>query len=82
MSDENENGSVKYPECVVQLTGVDGNSVTIFMAVRKGLIKYLTQEEDWERENAILEADAFVKEATSGGPGDVLATAFRWVNIV
>lgn len=81
MPNENQD-QVKYPECVVQLSGVSGNSVAIFRTVRKGIIKYLTDEKGWSREDAVREGDAFQEEATSGGPDDVTATCFRWVNII
>lgn len=79
MSEENK---VKYPECVVQLSGVNSNAVSIFRTVRKGIIKHLTEEKDWSREDAIREGDAFQKEAISGDYDNVMATVFRWVNVV
>lgn len=82
MPDENEGQSVKYPECTVQLTGEDGNAVAIFRAVRKGLIKHLTEEKGWSREDAIREGDAFQKEATSGDHQHVWNTTYRWVTVV
>lgn len=76
-----EESSVKYPQCTVELTGVDRNAVAIFRKVRKELINHLV-EQGWDRANAVKEGDAFQEEATSGDYDNVLATCFHWVNVV
>lgn len=78
MSDNEAN--VKYPECTVRLTGVDGNAVMVFGKVRKELIKYLV-EEGWDRQDAAKEGDAFQTEATSRDYDHVLITCHRWVTV-
>lgn len=72
---------VKYPECEVELTGVDANAVAIFRTVRKALIRHL-EAQGWDYQEAVKEGDAFQDEATSGDYDNVLATCHRWVSIV
>lgn len=76
----NETG-VKYPECTVELTGVDANAVAIFRKVRKELIRHL-EAQGWAHGDAVKEGDAFQDEATSGDYDNVLATCHRWVNVI
>lgn len=71
----------KYPECTVELSGVDGNAVAIFRKVRKELIAHLVAQ-GWDRGEAVKEGDAFQAEATSGDYDNVLSTCHRWVNVV
>jgi hypothetical protein len=78
---DNQTG-VKYPECEVELTGVDGNAVAIFRKVRKGLIRHLIDVEGWDRTKAEKEGDAFQTEATSGDYDHVLITCHRWVTVL
>jgi hypothetical protein len=72
---------VKYPECEVELSGVNGNAVIIFMKVRKELIKHL-EAKGWGREDAVKEGDAFRTEAASGDYDHVLITCHRWVTVL
>ncbi|MCP9209572.1 hypothetical protein [Streptomyces cucumeris] len=72
---------VKYPDCTVELMGVDGNSVAIFMKVARELKKYLTNEKGWSPQDAEREAEEFKCEATSGDYDNVLITCHRWVNV-
>jgi hypothetical protein len=64
------------------LDEIDGNAVIIFRKVRKELIKYLTEEQGWSREEAVKEGDAFQAEAISGDYEDMLATCRRWVDVI
>lgn len=73
--------AVKYPECEVQLVGVDENAVAIFRKVRKELIRYLVDEKGMARADATQEGDAFQAEATSGDYNNMFATCERWVTI-
>lgn len=72
---------VKYPECEVELMGVDANAVAILRKVRKELIRHL-EAQGWSREDAVKEGDAFQTEATSGDYDHVLITCQRWVSVV
>lgn len=71
----------KYPDCTVELLGVDANAVSIFRKVRKELIRYLVDTEGWDRAEATKEGDAFQEEAISGDYEHVLITCHRWVNV-
>jgi hypothetical protein len=61
----------KYP-ITVQLTGNDGNAMTIMSNVGRALMR-----------NGVLkeEVDAFYQEAMSGDYDDLLQTAMRWVEV-
>ena len=61
----------KYP-IKVQLTGNDGNAMTIMSNVGRALIR-----------NGVLkeEVDAFYQEAMAGDYDDLLQTAMRWVEV-
>lgn len=61
----------KYP-IKVQLTGNDGNAMTIMSNVGRALMR-----------NGVLkeEVDAFYQEAMSGDYDDLLQTAMRWVEV-
>lgn len=71
---------VRYPECEVELSGVDGNAIVIFRTVRKALIKHL-EAQGWDHRAAVREGDAFQAEATSGDYDHVLDTCHRWVTV-
>lgn len=73
--------TAKYPECTVELVGVDGNAVAIFRKVRKELIRYL-EAQGWDHGDAVKEGDAFQGEAISGDYNHVFTTCYRWVNVV
>lgn len=61
----------KYP-IKVQLTGNDGNAMTIMSNVGRALMR-----------NGVLkeEVDAFYQEAMAGTYEDLLLTAMRWVEV-
>jgi hypothetical protein len=63
---------VKYPEIVVQLTGTDGNAMSIIGRVTTSLRKGGVGND---------EINAFATEAMSGDYDNVLATAMRWVDV-
>lgn len=71
----------KYPDCIVELSGSDGNAVAIFRTARRELINHLVRE-GWHRQDAVKEGDAFQAEATSGDYGHVLITCHRWVTVI
>lgn len=62
----------KYPDIEVQLTGRDGNAMSIMAAVAAGL----------RRNGHGDEIDEFMGEAMSGDYDNVIATAGRWVSIL
>lgn len=61
----------KYPELAVQLTGRDGNAMSIMATVAAAL----------RRNGHAEEVEAFMEEAMSGDYDNVIATAMRWVNV-
>lgn len=62
----------KYPDVHVQLTGKDGNAMSIMARVRQAMRRAGISFEEQE---------AFVEEATSGDYDNVLITAMRWVDV-
>lgn len=62
----------KYPDVEVQLSGEDGNAMSIIVRVRKALRRADVPTE---------EIEAFSKEAMSGDYDNVLQTAMKWVNV-
>jgi hypothetical protein len=62
----------KYPEITVDLSEVDGNAMSIIVAVGKALRRSGVDQ---------AEIDEFRREATSGDYDNVLATAMAWVNV-
>jgi hypothetical protein len=73
--------TVKYPGCVVQLTGTDGHAVLVFRRVRRELINYLVDTEGMPRAEATAKGEEFQAEATSGDYDNVLMTCHRWVTV-
>lgn len=70
----------RYPKCEVTLLNTSSNSFSIIGKVRRGLERHLRSEGKTPEEiDAVLKE--FRDEATSGGPDDVLTTAFRWVEV-
>ena len=62
----------KYPNIHVQLTGRDGNAMSIIGSVTRGLRKGGIGND---------EIKEFVSEAMSGDYDNVIATAMRWVDV-
>lgn len=73
--------TVRYPDCVVQLSGTDGNAVLVFRKVRKELIRHL-RDGGMDRAEATAIGDEFQEEATAGDYDNVLITCHRWVTVV
>lgn len=63
---------IKYPDVVVQLTGEDGNALSVVAAVATALRRAGVPGE---------EINEFRREALSGDYDNVLATALRWVEV-
>ena len=61
----------KYPEIEVELSGRDGNAMSIMAAVTKAL----------RRNGHADEVNEFMEEAMSGDYDNVIQTAGRWVSI-
>ena len=61
----------KYPDIRVQLTGNDGNAMSIMARVTKAMRRAGVPKE---------KRDEFIEEATSGDYNDLLATAMRWID--
>lgn len=63
----------KYPDIEVALSGTDGNAMSIIGKVSRALRRAGVDSETRKE---------FTDEATSGDYDNVLATAFRWVDVV
>lgn len=61
----------KYPEIEVQLTGTDGNAMSIMAKVGAAL----------RRGGHPGEVNQFMEEAMSGDYDNVLSTCMRWVSV-
>ena len=66
------NNGILFPDVKVQLTGTDGNALSIVARVRRALEGNGVHDDECER---------FVREALSGDYDKVLATACKWVNV-
>lgn len=73
--------TVRYPDCVVQLGGTDGNAVLVFRKVRKELIRHL-RDGGMDHAEATAIGDEFQEEATAGDYDNVLITCHRWITVV
>jgi len=63
---------VKYPEIEVELSGIDGNAMSIMGATTKALRRGGVPKEEQE---------LYFKEATSGDYDNVISTTMKWVSI-
>lgn len=63
----------RYPEIEVQLVGTDGNAFAVLGNVRRALARGGVPKE---------EQDEFMAEAMSGDYDHLLATVFRWVEVM
>ena len=63
---------VKYPDVVVELTGIDGNAFSIMGATQKAMRRAGIPKE---------ECDQYFTEATSGNYDDLISTTMKWVSI-
>ena len=66
------NTDPKYPDVTVQLTGEDGNAMSIIGRVSRALSRAGVSPEEEKR---------FQTEAMSGDYDNVLATAMKWVDV-
>jgi len=69
----------KYPEIEVQLTGEDGNAMSIVANVAKAMRRALDEED--ERIVTADEIAEFRREALSGDYDHVLQTVMAWVEV-
>jgi len=70
-----------YPDCVVQLTGVDGNAFNVLGTVKRSLTAYLSLYDYRSTDMRQAIVDAFVCEATAGDYNHLLRTCMAWVTI-
>ena len=63
---------VRYPDVFVQLTGLDGNAVSIMGRVVDALKKADVSQE---------EIDEYYAQSTSGDYDNLLRTAAEWVSV-
>lgn len=63
--------SVKFPDVHVQLSGIDGNAMSIMATVARGL----------RHAGHGSQVCDFMDEAMSGDYENVIATAMRWVEV-
>lgn len=72
---------IKYPGCVVQLTGTDGNVFSIIGRVRVALRRYV-REQGLGVHEANIRAEQFTKEITESESYDeALIVVMRWVTV-
>jgi hypothetical protein len=64
--------SPKYPHVEVELSGQDGNAMSIIGAVRRALRRDGAPQSD---------LDTFTEEAMSGDYDNALRTAMTWVDV-
>lgn len=69
----NTEAGIKYPNIVVQLSGLDGNAAVLIGTVRRALVRQGVPAD---------EVTAFSTEATSGDYDNVIQTCMRWVNVI
>lgn len=70
----------RYPEVVVQLSGVDGNAFNLMGIVRRALRLHLKEE---GRTPEVIKAtcEAFVTEAMGGDYDNLLRVCMAWVTV-
>lgn len=69
---DHNDGGVRHPEVVVQLTGHDGNAFAIMSAVRKALLRAGVSRE---------EVGVYIDEATSADYTHLLIVTGNWVSV-
>ncbi len=69
----------RYPECVVKLSGTDGNAFAIMGAVRLSLKVHLRGTCTPELIKATLQM--FLDEAKSGDYDNLLRVCMKWVTV-
>lgn len=73
---------VRYPDCVVQLSGVDGNIFNVIAHARFALTSYLTQEGIMPPPEARSQASTMTSEImASESYESALAVIFRWMSV-
>lgn len=73
---------VKYPDCVVELSGVDSNIFNVIAHARTALYRYLTSNEIMLKPEARSQADQLTEEITSQQSyDDALAVIPRWMTV-
>ena len=70
----------KFPGCVVELLGHDGNAFAILGRVTKALKSHL-KEQGATPEVAKITVDTFQTEAMAGDYDALLQTCMRWVTV-
>jgi hypothetical protein len=71
---------IRYPDCVVELVGSDGNAFAIMGNVTRELKKHLRDRSTNPVEMKKI-VDEFRTEAMSGDYDHLLQTCMRWVNV-
>jgi hypothetical protein len=72
---------IKYPDCVVELSGSDGNAAAMIGMVGRKLRRHLIDEQNWTADSAAEEVRKFQQEASSGDYDNVIGTCARWVDV-
>jgi hypothetical protein len=82
MSDISSTASAKYPDCVVELSGVDGNIFVIIAHVRTALYRYLTSNEIMRQPEARAEQERLTADITAQDSyEDALAVIGNWMTV-
>ncbi len=70
-----------YPDCVVTLTGVDGNALAIVGTVKRALDRYMRRELGYDSKQVKASIDRYVEQSLAGDYDNVILTATRWVTV-
>lgn len=73
---------VRYPDCVVELSGVDSNIFNVIAHARTALVQHLTSNEIMRKPEARSQADKLTQEITSQSSyEEALAVVYRWMTV-
>ena len=73
---------VRYPDCVVELSGSDGNIYSVIAHARVALRRYLTKSGIMPAPEAAARVRELTDEITSQTDYDqALAVVFRWMTV-
>jgi hypothetical protein len=73
---------VRYPSCVVQLVGMDGNAYSIMGRMQRALRDHMRNDLGYGRDRIASEVQAYIDESKSGDYDNLLRTAMRWAKVL
>lgn len=75
------NLTAKYPDCEVQLSGINGNAFSILAEVSRAVRHHLRVEVEMVETEIVAEIKAFSDDAMSGDYDHLLQTCMKWVDV-